>query len=133
QLDRVPKFADGWQPVLDALRGGKFFVTTGEVLIPSFRLNAGATEIRAQLEWTFPPAFAEVISGDGSRVFRERIDLSDAGAFDSRELVIPVNLAGRTWVRLEVWDVATNGAFTQPIWVERRRATSTTSRTSPGR
>ena len=34
QLDRLPTFQEGWQPLLDSLRGGKFFVTTGEVLIP---------------------------------------------------------------------------------------------------
>jgi len=22
------------------------------------------------------------------------------------------------WVRFEVWDIATNGAFTQPVWIE---------------
>ena len=35
----MPSFADGWQSILDALRGGRFFVTTGEMLIPSFTLN----------------------------------------------------------------------------------------------
>ena len=34
--DRLPRFDEGWQPVLDALRSGRFFVTTGEVLIPEF-------------------------------------------------------------------------------------------------
>jgi hypothetical protein len=28
------------------------------------------------------------------------------------------NLSGRHWVRFEVWDIAANGAFTQPVWVE---------------
>ncbi len=37
--DRVPRFDEGWQPVLDSLRGGRFFVTTGEVLIPEFTVN----------------------------------------------------------------------------------------------
>ena len=32
KLDRVPKFKDGWTPVVDALRAGDYFVTTGEVL-----------------------------------------------------------------------------------------------------
>ncbi len=36
QLKTLPKFDDGWQPVLDVLQQGKFFTTTGEVLIPSF-------------------------------------------------------------------------------------------------
>ena len=33
QLDRVPRFDEGWPPLLDALRKGRFFVTTGEVLL----------------------------------------------------------------------------------------------------
>ena len=35
KLDRVPKFNDGWTPVLDALRAGDYFVTSGEVLLRS--------------------------------------------------------------------------------------------------
>ena len=81
--------------MLDSLRAGRFFVTTGEVLIPEFTVNgqpSGSTvaaEARAskptsrRADWTFPLRFAELISGDGSHVFRERIDLSDTGPFDS--------------------------------------------------
>ena len=39
RLDRVPRFEEGWQPVLDALRQGKFFVTTGEVLLRKFTVH----------------------------------------------------------------------------------------------
>ena len=35
KLDRLPRFDEGWQPILDALRAGRFFVTTGEVLLES--------------------------------------------------------------------------------------------------
>jgi hypothetical protein len=27
-------------------------------------------------------------------------------------------LEGARWVRLEVWDIAANGAFSQPVWIE---------------
>ena len=130
QLDRVPRFADGWQTIFDVLRGGRFFVTTGEVLIPSFRLNGkrsgealklpadGMAVLEADLEWTFPLAFAEVISGDGQSVSRERIPLENTGQFGTRKLRVPLKLAGRKWARLEIWDIAANGAFTQPIWLE---------------
>lgn len=131
RLDRVPKFADGWQPVLDCLRGGQFFTTTGEVLLPQFRVGGktsgetltlpeadkGPVTIEATVTWTFPLRFAEVISGDGQRTYRQRIDLGDTEEFGTRVLRVPVNLTGRTWVRLEVWDVAANGAFTQPVWL----------------
>jgi hypothetical protein len=130
QMDRVPRFDEGWQPVLDRLSSGRFFVTTGEILIPSFTVggkssgdvlklsNSQQPEITADIRWTFPLAFAEVISGDGQKVYRERIDLADTAAFGTRTLELQPHLQGRRWVRLEVWDVAANGAFTQPVWIE---------------
>lgn len=128
--DRLPRYDEGWQPVLDSLRAGRFFVSTGEVLMPEFTVSgkpSGSTvalkpvekpEVRLDLAWTFPMRFVEVVSGDGSRVFRERIDLSDTGAFGRRTLRIKPELAGRKWVRVEAWDIATNGAFTQPVWLD---------------
>ena len=127
RLNDLPRFADGWHSLLDALSGGRFFVTTGEVLIRDFRLNgkqSGETvelhqghvpELSIDLDWTFPLRFAEVVSGDGTSVYREKIDLSDTGSFGRRSWMLSPDLQGRTWVRFEVWDVATNGAFTQPI------------------
>lgn len=128
KLDRVPKFSEGWQPVLEALRAGKFFVTTGEVVIPEFSVGGkgsgetlarpeGKVEVRAKVEWTFPLSFAEIVSGDGKEVYRQRVELKETEEFGARELVVPVDLAGKTWVRLEVWDAARNGAFTQAVWV----------------
>ena len=126
----MPRFDDGWQPVLDALRNGRFFVTTGEVLLPEFavggkgsgqtlKVSGGTTvEMTARVEWTFPPAFAEVIWGDGSQVYRKRVDLSANEAFSQKVLRVPVDLKGAKWVRLEVWDIAANGAFSQPVWIE---------------
>jgi hypothetical protein len=130
KLHQLPRFDDGWQPVLDALRDGRFFVSTGEVLLPEFavggkesgrtlNLSGGTTaEVTARVEWTFPPAFAEVIWGDGSRVYRRRVDLSENEAFSQTKLRVAVDLKGAKWVRLEVWDVAVNGAFSQPVWIE---------------
>jgi hypothetical protein len=128
RLNTLPRFDDGWQPVLDALRGGEFFTTTGEILIPEFavggkksgetlRPTGTAIPLEASLEWTFPLAFAQIVSGDGQKVYRQRVDLSDAESFGTRRLRLPLNLARRTWVRLEVWDIAANGAFTQPVWI----------------
>jgi hypothetical protein len=130
KLDKLPRFDDGWQPVLDALRGGHYFVSTGEVLLPEFAVGgrgsgdtlrlpaSGEVEVRARILPTFPLAFAEVVWGDGSNVHRRRVELSDGEEFRQRLLQIPVNLRGARWVRLEVWDAAVNGAFTQPVWIE---------------
>ena len=53
-----------------------------------------------------------------NRFFRQRIDLADTESFGTRRPRLPPELKGRTWVRLEVWDIAANGAFTQPVWIE---------------
>jgi hypothetical protein len=130
RLDRLPRFDEGWQPILDALRRGQFFVTTGEILLREFGVggkgsgealtlkSAERPELRVNLEWTFPLRFAEVLSGDGQQVYRERIELADTAPFGQRALTVKPQLAGRKWVRFEVWDIAANGAFTQPVWLE---------------
>ena len=128
KLDSLPKFSDGWQPVLDTLRHGQFFTTTGEILIPQFAVAGKASgevihgekqaKIKLQLNWTFPLAFAEIISGDGKTVQRQRIDLTGTGEFGSSTLDLNADLRNQQWVRMEVWDIAANGAFTQPVWVE---------------
>jgi hypothetical protein len=131
QLDRIPRFDEGWQPVLDVLRAGRFFVTTGEILIPTFTVGGKQSgdvlvltkdqnqpELRAEISWTFPLAFAEIVSGDGQQVYRERIDLTDTAPFGSRTLSFRPQLKHHRWVRLEIWDIAANGAFTQPVWLE---------------
>jgi hypothetical protein len=133
RLERLPRFDEGWQPILDALRRGDFWVTTGEILLREFTVGgqsngetlrlkeAERPELRVSLDWTFPLRFAEIISGDGEKVYRERIDLLDTTAFGQRTWRLKPQLQGRKWARFEVWDVAANGAFTQPVWLERGR------------
>jgi len=113
KLDRVPKFKDGWTPVVKALRAGDFFVTTGEVLLRNWALNAGT--FTAEAEWRFPPEFAELVWSDGAKVDRQIIDLRDKPPASSHKFSIPFNTAGKKWVRFAVWDSAGNGAFTQPV------------------
>jgi len=129
QLDTIPSFKNGWQPVLDVLQMGKFFSTTGEVLIASFNINgvgtgetlqlskAKKTILSCNVQWTFPLHFAEIISGDGKQVYRQHINLDNTQAFGQRAIRKAIDLRGKKWVRLEVWDVAANGAFTQTIWL----------------
>jgi hypothetical protein len=127
KLDRVPKFDEDWTPILDALRNGRFFVTTGEVLLRSFTvggkgsgetLKSDRPEVRFELEWTFPMRFAEVVSGDGVKVYRERIDLGETGPFGRRTVTLAPDLKGRRWARVAAWDVVGNGAFSEPVWLD---------------
>jgi hypothetical protein len=118
QLDKLPAYENGWQSILDAMQQGKFFVTTGEVLIPSAKLSPDRTQIAMRINWTFPLSHATIISGDGEKVYKERINLDDTKAFGEKEFTFKTNLKGRKWVRVEVWDAAVNGAFTQPFWLD---------------
>jgi hypothetical protein len=130
RLPQMPHYEDGWKPVLDALRSGAFFTTTGEILIKEFTVAGrqsgevakvpanGEAPTTVTLGWTFPLQFAEIISGDGTKVYRDHIDLTDTAPFGTSTLKLHPNLAGRKWVRFEVWDSATNGAYTQPVWLE---------------
>ena len=130
QLDKLPDYNKGWQPVLDVMQQGKFFVSTGEVLLPTFTVNGkgagdsltlasdGKAQIVVDMDWTFPLTFAEIISGDGKQVFRERIDLTNTLPFGKQKFTFDTNLKGKKWVRLEVWDAAVNGAFTQQVWLK---------------
>ena len=130
KLDSIPKFEEGWQPVVDALSAGDFFVTTGEILIPDYTVagkasgetidaSAGLASVtlKTGIEWTYPLSHMVVVSGDGSEVYRQRVDLSDTTEFGAREIELEMNLDERLWIRIEVWDIARNGAFTQPVWI----------------
>ena len=104
-------------------------MSTGEVRVREFSVGGRASgetlaiapgerpELRMTLDWTFPLRFAEVVSGDGSGVRRERVDLAETGPFGERTLTLSPDLDGRRWARVEAWDVAGNGAFTQPVWL----------------
>ena len=130
KMNELPQYEDGWDEVLETLRKGRYFTSTGEVLIPSLRINgkefAGRTRvdregqimITVDLRWTFPLSFAEIISSDGKKTYRERIDLSETSDFGTRTIHHAYTpKKGLKWFRFEVWDVAENGAFTQPVYL----------------
>ena len=113
QLDGPPQARD-WTPIVAALRAGKFFVTTGEVLLRDVRVEA-TSAVSADVEWTFPLEFVEAVWGDGKTTGRKVVPATDTEAFGSRRFRIPVELAGQKWVRFAAWDSAVNGAFSQPV------------------
>ncbi len=117
RMKELPKFSDGWQPVLDAITAGEYFSSTGEVLIPTFdvKWKNEAAEVSFELNWTFPLNFAEIIWGDGTNVFREKIDLRRTTAFGKGKYIKAISGKEMKWVRLEAWDIAANGAFTPVV------------------
>ena len=120
KLDRLPRFDGGWAPVTEALRAGKFFVTTGEVLLHDVSVEQSESEgvVVAEVEWTFPLEFAEVVWGDGKRAYRKVSSATDQPPFGRHQFRIPFDRAHAKWVRFAVWDSAGNGAFSQPVHLD---------------
>jgi hypothetical protein len=130
KLDKVPGPDEDWSPILKAMRDGEFFVTTGEILIRNYKVEgAGAQRtITADVEWTFPLSFVEVVWGDGKKIDRQIISATDAGPFGTKHFTIPFDAAGKSWVRFAVWDSAGDGAFVEPMWLKTPTTTTSVSR-----
>ncbi len=116
RADRLPRF-DEYGTLLDSIRDGHFFVTTGEVLLPSWDIAGTEDEIEvsAQVRATFPLRFAEIVWGDGAGTQRHIVDLTATGEFAEESFEWRVRAPGWRWARLAVWDVAANGAFVNPV------------------
>jgi hypothetical protein len=99
------------------MRAGDFFVTSGEVLFGKYGIESSGPQrvFSAEVEWTFPLEFAELVWGDGRTTGRQLIPAADLVPFGNRQFRIPFDAAGKKWVRFAVWDSAGNGAFTQPV------------------
>jgi hypothetical protein len=119
KLDRVPGPDEDWSPILRAIRDGDFFVTTGEILIPSYAVEGSGNQrtITADVEWTFPLEFVEVVWGDGKNIDRQVIPATDLPPFGSKRFSIPFDATGKAWVRFAVWDSAGNPGFVNAIWL----------------
>jgi hypothetical protein len=116
KLDRLPTTGD-WSPVVNALKRGDYFWTSGEVLIPSYAVEGAGNRrtVTAEVEWTFPLEFVEVVWGDGQKTDRQIISATDLPPFGKHRFQIPFDATGKKWVRFAVWDSVGNGAFVQPI------------------
>jgi hypothetical protein len=126
KIDRLPT-VDDMSSIINTMKRGDYFVTSGEVLISNYAVEGTGDKrtISAEVEWTFPLNFVEVVWGDGQKTDRQIIPATDLPAFGKKRFQIPFNAAGKKWVRFAAWDVATNGAFVQPV-----RLTSATTTTA---
>lgn len=117
KLARVPRFDEDWTPLLEALREGAYFVTTGEILFHEYAVGPVETRptLTADLEWTFPLEFVELVWGDGRTTGRRVIPATDLAPFGRHRFVVPLEAAGQKWVRFAAWDSAGNGAFVPPV------------------
>src|SRR5438093_723135 len=87
KLPGLPKF-DDYGKLLDAVRSGHFFMTTGEILLPETSVKEGAggrIAVRARIRHTFPLAMAEIVWGDGAQTQRKIFPLAETGPFGDFE------------------------------------------------
>jgi len=116
RLETLPA-PDDTSSIIKVLQRGDYFVSTGEVLIPAYTVQGTGNQrkIVADVEWTFPLDFVEVVWGDGQRTDRQIISTTEATGFGQRHFEIPFDVTGKKWVRFAAWDIAGNGALEQPI------------------
>jgi hypothetical protein len=117
KLDRVPAYREDWTPIAQALRAGNYFVSTGEVLLRKWSIegSGGRRTFTADVGWTWPPEFVELVWGDGKTTSRQVLSATDLAAFANHQYRIPFDAGGKKWIRFAAWDSAGNGAFTQPV------------------
>jgi hypothetical protein len=117
KLDKVPLYNESWEPVLEGMRQGNFFGTTGEILFHNWAVEGSGAKstYTANIEYTFPLEFAELVWSDGAKIDRQIIPLTSATPFGTKTFRIPFDATGKKWVRFSVWDSAGDGAWLQPI------------------
>lgn len=119
KVARLPAPGDS-STIVDAMTRGDYFVTSGEVLIPSWQVEGSGRQrtIVADVEWTFPLEFVEVVWGDGKTTGSTIVAATELAPFGQRQFRIPFDAAGKKWVRFAAWDSAGNGALVQPVRIQ---------------
>jgi hypothetical protein len=117
RLPSLPSY-EHYGDLLDAVAKGDGFISTGEILIPDAKLSGIGDSVTATatVDYTYPLRMAEIVWGDGSATHREIIPLEETREFGHQKFQWKVIAKNWKWARLAVWDVAGNGAFTNPIW-----------------
>jgi hypothetical protein len=115
KLDHLPPPGE-WDPIINAMKNGEYFVTSGEVLISNYSIEGSGegSVVVAQVEWTFPLEMVEIVWGDGQKTGRQVISATDLPPFGSHRFQIPFDATGKKWVRFAAWDSAGDGAMEQP-------------------
>jgi hypothetical protein len=117
RLPSLPSY-ERYGELLDAVAKGDAFISTGEVLIPNVKLTGAGEMVTATgtVDYTFPLRMAEIVWGDGSAIHHNIIPLEETREFGHKTFQWRAEAKNWKWARLAVWDVAGDGAFTNPVW-----------------
>jgi hypothetical protein len=117
RMSELPDF-DHYGRLLDAIQRGDYFISMGQILLPELQISKASPSvirIKARMQWTFPLAFGEIVWGDGRKTFGKTFDLTDTAQFGNKTFEWSADASNWKWTRLEVWDIAGNGALTNPV------------------
>jgi hypothetical protein len=86
RMNELPDF-DHYGQLLEAVERGDYFVSMGEVLLPKVEVSTASPDtivVRADVQWTFPLAFGEIVWSDGNKTFTQTFPLTDTRPFGSQ-------------------------------------------------
>ena len=115
ELDHIPS-SDNWQELVDALRQGRHFYSTGEILIEKSRIEDGHAE--ATFSWTFPLQDAEIVYSDGENVTTKTLSETDTKPYGRKTISFDFP-KGMKWARVLATDIAGNSAFSMPVFIKK--------------
>ena len=78
KIDKLPS-VDDTSPIINAMKRGDYFVSSARCCISSYAVEGTGDQrtISADVEWTFPLDFVEVVWGDGQKTERQIIPATD--------------------------------------------------------
>ena len=117
RLPALPAY-DHYGELLDAVAKGDYFISTGEIVMPDYTLAGKGDSITASVsvDYTFPLRMAEIVWGNGTETHHHIVPLEETQEFRSARFQWQADAKDWKWARLAIWDVAGNGAFTNPVW-----------------
>ncbi len=115
QLDHIPS-PDNWEELIEALRAGKHFYSTGEILIESSNIGDGVAN--AVFSWTFPLAYAQLVYSDGENVNTVDINMDESLPYGKQDIEFNFP-TGMKWARVLATDIAGNSAFGMPVFIQK--------------
>ena len=116
RMNELPDF-DHYGQLVEAVARGDYFISMGEVLLPKVEVSTvspDAIVVRAEVQWTFPLAFGEIVWSDGNKTFTQSFPLTETRPFGSQTFTWKTDAKDWKWARVAVWDIAGNGAFINP-------------------
>ena len=118
QLDEVPDGKD-WTPLVEALKAGRHFYSTGEILLENCSIQDGSAD--CTFSWTYPLRYVQIVYSDGENVTNFKIPQNDCVNFGKKSFHFDFP-KGMKWARVLASDIAGNSAFGMPVFLRDQQA-----------